>query len=141
MRAFSNQLSITSWEKNFKTCARLTEPRSEYNIFFQNNWAAFASSPFSYRGKSHSVSLRGVDPKIHRKRPKKERLKNWFVSTKMLEAWLLVTCCNQGHATAPTHALQAAWAVRACEGRAVWFPEHQTVSRRCVSPRFGKSDF
>ena len=87
-----------------------------YIRFFQNSRATFASSPFSYRGKSHSVRLRGVDPKIHRKRPKKERFKHWFVSTKMLEAWLLVTCCCcQGHATAPTHHIG-----RLCKWRALF---------------------
>ena len=55
--------------------APLAEPRSEYNIFFQNSRATFASSPFSYRGKSHSVRLRGVCPKIHRKRPKTKRVR------------------------------------------------------------------
>ena len=103
MGASSSQFSITSWE---------------YSRFFQNSRATFASSPFSYRGKSHSVRLRGVDPKIHRKRPKKERLKNqnWFVSMKMSEAWLLVTCCCcQGHATAPTHHIG-----RLCKRRALF---------------------
>ena len=95
----------------------LAEPRSEYIRFFQNSRATFASSPFSYRGKSHSsVRLRGVDPKIHRKRPKQERSKNCFVSTKMLEAWLLVICCRcQGHATAPTHHIG-----RLCKRRALF---------------------
>ena len=88
----------------------------KYFISSQNSRATFASSPFSYRGKRHSVRLRGVDPKIHRKRPKKERLKNWFVSTKMSEAWLLVTCCCcEGHATAPTHHIG-----RLCKRRALF---------------------
>ena len=94
----------------------LAEPRSVYIRFFQNRRATFASSPFSYRGKSHSVRLRGVDPKIHRERPKKERLKNWFVLTKKSEAWLLVACCCcQGHATAPIHHIG-----RLCKRRALF---------------------
>ena len=104
--------------EHFLWPAPLAELRSKYNRFFQNSRATFASSPFSYRGKSHSVRLRGVAPKIRRKRkrPKKERLKKWFVSTKMLEAWLLVTCCCcQGHATAPTHHIG-----RLCQRRALF---------------------
>ena len=69
IRGFSSQFSTTSWEM-FLWPAPLTEPRLEYIRFFQNSRATFASSPFSYRGKSHRVRLRGVDPKIHRKRPK-----------------------------------------------------------------------
>ena len=116
--------------ENFIWPAPLAEPRSEYISRLQNSGATFASCPFSDRGKSHSVRLRGALIQNSPQTTKKERLKNWFVSTKMLEAWLLVACCCcQGHATAP------------CEGRAVWFPEHQTVCRRCVSPRIRKSDF
>ena len=76
MRAFSSQFSTTCWEKIFFGPPLWLEPPPEYIRFFQNSRATFASSPFSYRGKSHRVRLRGVDPKIHRKRPKKERLKN-----------------------------------------------------------------
>ena len=87
-----------------------------YIRFFQNSRATFASSPFSYRGKSHRVRLRGVDPKIHRKRPKRERLKNCSVLTKKSEARLLVACCCcQGHATAPTHHIG-----RLCKWRALF---------------------
>ena len=77
MRAFCSQFSATSWDAR-----PLAEPPPEYIRFFQNSRATFASSPFSYRHNSHRVRLRGVDSKIHRKRPKKERLKNWFVLTK-----------------------------------------------------------
>ena len=70
MGAFTSQFSTTSWEICF-LARPLAEPRSVYIRFFQNSRATFASSPFSYRGKSHSVRLRGVDPKIHRKRQKK----------------------------------------------------------------------
>ena len=94
IRRKSDELGVFSVEKgrffqpifnhllreNFIWPAPLAEPPPEYIRFFQNSRATFASSPFSYRGKSHSVRLRGVDPKIHRKRPKKERLKNWFVN-------------------------------------------------------------
>ena len=75
MGAFTSQFSTTSWEKFFIGPPLLAESRSVYIRFFQNSRATFASSPFSYRGKNHSVRLRGVDPKIHRKRPKKEQFK------------------------------------------------------------------
>lgn len=35
----------------------------------QNSRATLASSPFSYRGKSHGARLRGVDPKNKNKSP------------------------------------------------------------------------
>ena len=72
MRAFSSQFSITSWENIlFGPPLWLNPDRSRTDSSKTAGLHSFASSPFSYRGKSHSVRLRGVDPKIHRKRPKK----------------------------------------------------------------------
>lgn len=102
--------------RNFIWPAPLAEPRSMYSKLFQNSRATFASSPFSYRGKSRRVRLRGVDPKFNRKRPKEERSKNWFVLTEKSGAWLLVACCCcRGHATAPTHHIG-----RLCKRRALF---------------------
>ena len=125
--------------------APLAGPRSVHIRFLQNSRATFASSPFSYRGESHSVRLRGVHPIIiHRKRPN-ERLEIWFVSTKMLEAWVLVTrCCCQGHATTPTHHVG-----RLCKRRALFVLVRGELSGFLntklsvggVFRRFGKSDF
>ena len=46
--------------ENFIWPAPLAESRSEYISRLQNSGATFASCPFSDRGKSHSVRLRGV---------------------------------------------------------------------------------
>ena len=45
--------------------------RADDNRFLKNSQTTFPSSTFSYQGGSHSVTLRGVHPKFHRKRPKK----------------------------------------------------------------------
>ena len=59
MGAFSSQFSTTSWEKIFIGPPLLAEPRSVYNRSFQDSRATFASSPFSYRGKSQNVRIPG----------------------------------------------------------------------------------
>ena len=124
MRAFSSQFSTTSWEKHlFGPPLWLSPDRC---IADSSKTAGLHSRqcPFSYRGKSHSVRLRGVDPIIHRKRPNKERLKIWFVLTKKSEAWLLVACCCcQGHATAPTHHIG-----RLCKWRALFVLARRELS-------------
>ena len=115
MGAFSSQFSTTSWEKILFGPPLWLSPDRCTADSTKTAGLHFASSPFSYRGKSHSVRLRGVDPKFTAN-DQKRAVENWFVSTKMLEAWLVVTCCCcQGHATAPTHHIG-----RLCKRRALF---------------------
>ena len=142
MRAFSSQFSTTCWEKIFFGPPLWLEPPRSISDSSKTAGLHSRQARFLNRGKSHRVRLRGVDPKIHRKRPKKERLKNWFVLTKKSEAWLLVACCCcQGHATAPTHHIG-----RLCKRRALFVLARGELSGFlntklsvgvvwCVSPR------
>ena len=70
MRRFSSQFPTSSWESIFLARPFRCAPLGLYPVLPKQR-ATFSSSPFSYRGKSHGVKLRGVDPKNHRKRPKR----------------------------------------------------------------------